>query len=77
MRLQTIRESFGNAEEIDESPDRAPSKRIEGLYPGYPKPLLGTLGALEIGLPGIRAACPHFSSWVSRLEDLPATLGAE
>ena len=73
-RLQQIRNSFDSPEEIDETPNRAPSKRILALYPGYQKPLLGTLAALEIGLPRIRAECPHFSSWVSHLEDLPATL---
>ncbi len=54
LQLQTIREFFGNPEKIDESPNQAPSKRIKGLYPRYQKPLLGTMGALEIGLPGIR-----------------------
>lgn len=73
-RFQQIRDSFECPEEIDESPNQAPSKRILALHPGYQKPLLGTLAALEIGLPRIRAECPHFSSWVSHLEDLPATL---
>lgn len=72
-RFQQIRDSFESPEEIDESPNQAPSKRIEALYPGYQKPILGTLAALEIGLPKIRAECPHFSSWVSHLEELPAT----
>ena len=73
-RLQRIRNSFETPEEIDESPNRAPSKRIEALYPGYQKPLLGILAALDIGLQGIRAECPHFSGWVSHLEELPAVL---
>ena len=71
-RLQQIRDLFESPEEIDESPSQAPSKRIEALYPRYQKPLLGTLAALQIGLPRIRAECPHFSSWVRRLEELPA-----
>ena len=71
--LQQIRDSFESPEEIDDSPNLAPSKRIEALYPGYQKPLLGILAALEIGLSSIRAECPHFSSWVSHLENLPAS----
>ena len=49
-------------------PTTAPSKRILGLFPGYQKPLLGTLAAQEIGLDAIRRECPHFSDWVGRLE---------
>lgn len=66
-RFQQIRDAFETPEEIDDSPETAPSKRIEGLVPGYQKPLLGTLAALEIGLPAMRAACPHFSGWLDRL----------
>jgi hypothetical protein len=32
------------------------------------KPLLGALAILEIGLARIRAECPHFDGWVTRLE---------
>ena len=51
-----------------------PSKRIIALYPGYErqKPLIGVLAALEIGLPKIRAECPLFDAWLSKLENLPA-----
>ena len=69
--LQQIRNAFESPEEIDESPARAPSKRIESLVTGYQKPLLGILAVMEIGLLRIREECPHFSSWLSHLEDLP------
>ena len=71
-KLQEIRDVFPNPEEIDESPNQAPSKRIEALVAGYQKPFLGILAVLEIGLPRIREQCPHFSSWISHLEMLPA-----
>ena len=67
-RLQAIRDSFASPEEIDDSPDTAPSKRILALVPGYQKPLMGTLAALEIGLATMRAECPHFDGWLKRLE---------
>ena len=67
-QFQAIRDSFGSPEEIDDSPQNAPSKRVENLVPGYSKPLLGTLAALEIGLDAIRRECPHFRSWLGRLE---------
>ena len=66
--LQAIRDAFPNPEAIDDSPEGAPSKRIETLYPDYEKPLMGNLAALEIGLDRIRAECPHFRSWLERLE---------
>lgn len=68
--FQKIRDEFETPEEINDSPETAPSKRVEDLVPGYEKPLLGTLAVLEIGLPQIRVECPHFSSWLERLEVL-------
>lgn len=69
-RFQEIRNAFETPEEIDDSPVTAPSKRVEGLVPGYEKPLMGTLAILEIGLEAIRAHCPHFRNWLERLENL-------
>ena len=66
--LKKIRDQFPTPEDIDDSPIPAPSKRVIDLVPGYEKPLLGTLAALEIGLDRIRQECPHFSEWLARLE---------
>jgi len=72
--FQQIQDAFENPEEIDDSPETAPSKRVERLVRGYEKPLLGTLAALEIGLVAIRRECPHFGSWLHRLEQLPDSM---
>jgi hypothetical protein len=66
--FQAIRDGFDTPEEINDSPHTAPSRRVEALVAGYDKPLLGTLAALEIGLAAIRRECPHFRSWIERLE---------
>jgi len=66
--LQDIRNQFDTPEHINDSPTTAPSKRVEALIPGYEKPLLGTLAALEIGLDSIRAACAHFRAWLDELD---------
>jgi hypothetical protein len=67
--LRQIREQFPTPEDINDSPDTAPSKRVNVLMGGrYEKPLLGTLAALEIGLDRIRQECPHFDGWLTRLE---------
>ena len=68
VKLSAIRNGFGSPEEINDSPDTAPSKRIEALVPGYQKPLHGNIAAIEIGLESIRAQCPHFSQWLAKLE---------
>jgi hypothetical protein len=68
--FREIREHFATPEEINDSPDTAPSKRIESLVPGYQKPFLGLLAALEVGLDRIRAECPHFDGWLKHLESL-------
>ena len=73
--FQAIRNQFSNPEEIDDSPQTAPSKRIEDLVAGYQKPLMGTRAALAIGLDAIRAACPHFDGWLRMLEHLPSRVG--
>ena len=71
--LQSVRDEFSHPEEINDSPNGAPSKRILGIYEGYRKPLMGLQGIQAIGLPKIRAECPHFSCWLRRLENLSAS----
>jgi hypothetical protein len=66
--LQKVRDQFLSPEDIDDSPLTAPSKRLLSPLPGYEKPLLGNLAALEIGLARIRQECRHFDEWVTRLE---------
>ena len=70
-KFQEIRAKFGCPEEIDDSSETAPSKRIVSLVPGYQKPVWGILAALEIGLGAIRSVCPHFRGWLERLEGIP------
>lgn len=70
--LQSIRDAFDTPEQIDDSPESAPSKRLERVIPGYQKPLMGTLASLEIGVSTMRDECPHFASWLERLTRLAA-----
>ena len=67
--LQRIRQAFDTPEDIDDSQETAPSKRILRLLPSYEKPLMGKLGVLHIGLEKIRRECPHFRYWLERLEE--------
>jgi hypothetical protein len=69
--FRAIRQEFEHPEDINDSPETAPSKRIENLFPGYEKPLYGVIAALEIGLQMMRNECPHFNEWLNHLEVLP------
>jgi len=69
-RFNSIRNKFDTPEEINDSPETAPSKRILKLFPEYDKPLHGSLAALEIGLESIRRECPLFDEWLKQIEAL-------
>jgi hypothetical protein len=68
--IQHIKGPFQSPEEINDSEQTAPSKRIRGLNPGYAKVTDGALISQRIGLAAIRAQCPHFNEWIGRLEAL-------
>lgn len=68
--LRAIRQLFATPEDINDDRTTAPSKRIEHILPGYDKPTLGNLAALEIGLDRLRAACPLFDGWLTKLLSL-------
>ena len=69
-QLQKIRDVFATPEDINDSPNTAPSKRIKKLYSAYEKPLYGLLAALEIGLATIRRECQCFDAWLQDIESL-------
>ena len=66
-RLQAIRAAFGTPEEINDSPQTCPSKRLLQLIPDYEKPLLGNLAVIAIGFDAIARECPLFRDWLERL----------
>ena len=71
-QFQAIRQSFPTPEDIDDSPDTAPSKRVLGLCPSYNKVLDGTRAASAVGIEAMRHECPHFRDWVESLVQLGA-----
>ena len=72
--LQKIADAHDSPELIDDGQHTAPSKRIETHIRSYKrmKPVAGPQTAKRIGLPRIRAVCPHFGRWLTRLEKLGA-----
>lgn len=63
-------QKYTTPEDINDSPDSAPSKRILEAMPGYQKAFHGPLIACEIGLDAMRGSCPHFNEWLGKLEAL-------
>jgi len=70
-KFQEIRDQFSTPEEINDSYQTCPSRRVKNLFPQYEKRLMGTFAILEIGLNKIRAECPNFNRWVTHLEKIP------
>lgn len=68
--LIKVRNQFDSPENINDSPETAPSKRILSIFPQgtYSKTEHGPLIAEEIGLDVIRQQCPAFNEWISKLE---------
>lgn len=70
-QLGRIKAGFATPEEINDGMETAPSKRLLDIFGGaYQKTLHGPLIILEIGLQQIRAECPHFAAWLTKLESL-------
>ena len=61
---------YGSPEEVNEGETTAPSKRICRAIPNYDKQRAGYLVTEDVGLPTLRAKCPHFDQWLNKLEAL-------
>ncbi|MEU5308938.1 DUF4276 family protein [Streptomyces sp. NPDC021562] len=67
QELKRQADRAGGPENVNDGPATAPSKRILKLYPRYAKTQDGPVAVMELGLPALRAACPHFDNWITRL----------
>jgi hypothetical protein len=70
--LEEIVASVPNIEQINDGPDSSPSKRIIKVLPAYGRAKVnaGLAIAQYIGVQAIRAKCPHFNQWLTKLESL-------
>ncbi len=57
-------------EKINNDRETAPSKRLGELSNKFKKTATGIAIAKEIGIPKMRAACPLFDTWLTKLENL-------
>lgn len=67
-KVDKILKECGTPEEIDDSPQTAPSKRIEKLSDRFKKTSTGIAVAKAIGLVKIRKRCPMFNEWLTAIE---------
>ena len=68
--LERIRARFSTPEDINDSKETAPSKRILKVIPRYNKHVNGYMVAQAAGLDKIRAECPRFKNWLTSLDSL-------
>lgn len=68
--LTAVAQAFQSPEDINDSPETAPSRRILKIFPEgtYSKIEHGPLIAESIGIDAIRAKCPAFNEWVGKLQ---------
>lgn len=57
-------------EEVNQTKEGAPSKRLKRFIPGYSKRRMGPAITRRIGFVHLRETCPHFGAWLSTLEGL-------
>lgn len=69
-RLRGVATQFVSPEEINNSPETAPSKRLLLELNGYDKTLHGPIATQEIGIDKIREMCPHLNDWLNYIESL-------
>jgi len=71
-QFRKIRAQFPTPEDINDDPNTAPSKRLQGIYPAYRKVTDGTLAARAVTVEKMRQQCPHFREWLHKLQQLAA-----
>jgi hypothetical protein len=74
QELEKIEKAFDTPEDINNSPETAPSKRLEALFRGYNKITDGLNIADGLGIEKMREKCPRFDAWLKRLIESANTL---
>ncbi|MCC8408463.1 DUF4276 family protein [Mucilaginibacter sp. UR6-1] len=72
-QLQEIIDIYDNPEDINNSPQTAPSKRLESIF-NYDKVADGELILEALGINLIIDKCPRFAEWISKLQHALNTL---
>jgi hypothetical protein len=68
--FHSVLKNCGGAENIDDGYDTCPHRRISKVFPAFNKKFHGPDLCKMIGLQTIRAACPRFNCWITKLESI-------
>ncbi len=68
--VEAVLTECGSAENINDTPETIPSRRIEHLNSHFKKTSSGIAIAEKIGIEAMRKACPIFNDWLIRIESL-------
>lgn len=66
--ILSVLKKFSNPEDINGSPETAPSKRLLSIF-NYKKVADSALVMKDVDIDALRKRCPRFDAWVGRLED--------
>lgn len=69
-KIREMRNDATSPEHINNSPETAPSKRLEKLIPNYAKVKNGAFLSKKIGIDIILKECAHFNSWIEKIKAL-------
>lgn len=69
-KVRRAAEQSGEPELINHGENTHPKARLQAMGTGYKETSDGPTLLAKIGIPVIRNACPHFASWLERLEAL-------
>ncbi len=69
-KLQRDLERVGTPERLNDDANSHPSARIKGIWPRFKKTTDGVGILEEVPWEELCAACPHFRSWIRKLEAL-------
>lgn len=66
-QTDAIIHKFDSPEDINTTPEGAPSKRLQRIDPYYDKVMQGNVIALEVGIEAMLKTCPRFKNWIDLL----------
>ncbi|MGV8122925.1 MAG: DUF4276 family protein [Candidatus Xenobiia bacterium LiM19] len=70
LRIEGILQNSAGPEEINDDPEKTPSKILIAANNGYRKVAMGNKVAESIGIHAIREKCQHFDDWLKKLEKI-------
>lgn len=68
VALEAVISKYNSPEDINNSPETAPSKRLMAIFPGYKKTIDGIEIASQTGVEALKSKCLRFNQWLDAVE---------